>query len=84
MVLATVGRKKKDADRVNYNISRGLRRTVLREADKLNWNEIDTIEDLLRHGIAAKNMLKSGDIDYSKFVAVMESVTIDERNIKER
>lgn len=78
MVGTIVGRKKKDADRVNYNISRGVRNAVLREADKLNWNEIDTIEDLLRHGLAAKRMLKSGDINYAQFAQVMDAVMSEE------
>jgi hypothetical protein len=78
MVGTIVGRKKKDADRVNYNISRSVRAAVLREADKLNWNEIDTIEDLLRHGMAAKSMLKSGDINYSKFSKVLDALMSEE------
>jgi hypothetical protein len=78
MVGTIVGRKKKDADRVNYNISRNVRAAVLREADKLNWNEIDTIEDLLRHGMAAKAMLKSGDINYSKFSTVLDALMSEE------
>jgi hypothetical protein len=74
MVGSIVGRKKKDADRVNYNISRSVREAVLREADKLNWNEIDTIEDLLKHGMAAKAMLKSGEINYAKFSKVLDAL----------
>jgi hypothetical protein len=54
-MVAGVGRKKKDADRVNYNISRNIRSAVLRAADKIGWNEIDMIEDLLRHGLTAKD-----------------------------
>jgi hypothetical protein len=80
MVGTIVGRKKKDADRVNYNISRSVRAAVLREAGKLNWNEIDTIEDLLRHGMAAKSMLKSGDINYSKFSKVLDALMSEESN----
>lgn len=73
-MVSSVGRKKKDADRVNYNISRSVRAAVLIEADKLGWNEIDTIEDLLRHGLAAKAMLKSGDINYADFVSRMDEI----------
>ncbi|MBD2079586.1 hypothetical protein [Leptolyngbya sp. FACHB-17] len=73
-MVASVGRKKKDADRVNYNISRSIRTAVLKEADKLGWNEIDTIEDLLRYGLAAKAMLKSGDINYAEFVRRMDTI----------
>jgi hypothetical protein len=69
-----VGRKKKDADRVNYNISRNIRAAVLSEADRLGWNEIDMIEDLLRHGLAAKVMLKDGSINYSEFNKRMDSI----------
>jgi hypothetical protein len=72
-MVAIVGRKKKDADRVNYNISRSIRAAVLKEADKIGWNEIDMIEDLLRHGLATKAMLKSGAINFSEF-----SKTVDE------
>ena len=78
MVGTIVGRKKKDADRVNYNISRIVRVAVLQEADKLNWNEIDTIEDLLRHGLAAKSMLKSGEINYSRFSKVLDALMSSE------
>jgi hypothetical protein len=84
MVGTIVGRKKKDADRVNYNISRSVRAAVLREADKLNWNEIDTIEDLLRHGMAAKSMLKSGDINYSKFSKVLDGLMSDDDKNSDR
>jgi hypothetical protein len=76
-MVGLVGRKKKDADRVNYNISKGIRAAVLREADRIGWNEIDTIEDLLRCGLAAKSMLKSGDINYSDFVKRMEEIMSD-------
>lgn len=76
MVL-TVGRKKKDADRVNYNISRSIRAAVLKEADKIGWNEIDMIEDLLRHGLTAKAMLKDGQVNYSEFIKRMDSVLSD-------
>lgn len=76
-MVASVGRKKKDADRVNYNISRTIRTAVLKEADKVGWNEIDMIEDLLRHGLAAKAMLKSGSINYAEFTQKMDSI-IDE------
>jgi hypothetical protein len=69
-----VGRKKKDADRVNYNISRSIRAAVLSEADRVGWNEIDMIEDLLRHGLAAKAMLKDGSINYSEFNKKMDSI----------
>ena len=73
MVLI-VGRKKKDADRVNYNISRSIRAAVLKEADKIDWNEIDMIEDLLRHGLAAKAMLRDDQINYSEFTRRMDSI----------
>jgi predicted transcriptional regulator len=73
-MVSSVGRKKKDADRVNYNISRSIRAAVFIEADKLGWNEIDTIEDLLKHGLAAKAMLKSGDINYADFVSRMDEI----------
>lgn len=74
MVGTIVGRKKKDADRVNYNISRSVRGAVLREADKLGWNEIDTIEDLLKHGLAAKVMLKRGEINYPSFSKILDDL----------
>ena len=74
-MVAFVGRKKKDADRVNYNISRSIRAAVQREADRLGWNEIDALEDLLKYGLTAKAMLKTGEIDYSKFVHRMDSIT---------
>jgi hypothetical protein len=77
MVGTIVGRKKKDADRVNYNISRNVRAAVLSAADKVNWNEIDAIEDLLWHGLTAKAMLKSGDINYAQFSQVRDSVEND-------
>jgi hypothetical protein len=73
-MVDSVGRKKKDADRVNYNISRNIRAAVLHEADRLGWNEIDMIEDLLRHGLAAKAMLKDGSINYSEFNKRMDSI----------
>jgi hypothetical protein len=73
-MVSIVGRKKKDADRVNYNISRSIRAAVLKEADRIGWNEIDTIEDLLRHGLAAKAMLKSGEINYAEFVKRMDTI----------
>lgn len=73
-MVDSVGRKKKDADRVNYNISRTIRSAVLKEADKLGWNEIDMIEDLLRHGLAAKAMLKDGAINYSDFSRRVDSI----------
>lgn len=73
-MVGIVGRKKKDADRVNYNISRSVRAAVQREADRLGWNEIDALEDLLKHGLAAKAMLKSGDIEYAKFVQKMDAI----------
>ncbi|MGG6266221.1 hypothetical protein ACQ4M3_05200 [Leptolyngbya sp. AN03gr2] len=73
-MVVVVGRKKKDADRVNYNISRSVRAAVQREADRLGWNEIDALEDLLKHGLAAKAMLKSGDIEYAKFVQKMDAI----------
>jgi hypothetical protein len=74
MVGTIVGRKKKDADRVNYNISRNIRAAVLNAADKMNWNEIDAIEDLLWHGLTARAMLKSGDINYAQFSQVRDSI----------
>jgi hypothetical protein len=74
MVGTIVGRKKKDADRVNYNISRSVRGAVLREADKLGWNEIDTIEDLLKYGLAAKVMLKRGEINYASFSKTLDDL----------
>jgi hypothetical protein len=74
MVSTIVGRKKKDADRVNYNISRSVRGAVLREADKLGWNEIDTIEELLKCGLAAKAMLKSGEINYASFSKTLDDL----------
>lgn len=80
IMVASVGRKKKDADRVNYNISRSIRAAVLKEADKISWNEIDMIEDLLRHGLAAKALLKDGKINYSEFANRMDSILKDAEN----
>jgi hypothetical protein len=73
-MVATVGRKKKDADRVNYNISRLIRSAVLKEADEMGWNEIDTIEELLKIGLTAKTMLKDGEIDYPEFSRRLKAV----------
>jgi restriction endonuclease Mrr len=79
-MVGTVGRKKKDADRVNYNISRTIRTAVLKEADRVGWNEIDMIEDLLKYGLAAKAMLKDGGINYAEFTQKMDSIIEDARN----
>jgi DNA-directed RNA polymerase alpha subunit len=76
-MVASVGRKKKDADRVNYNISRSIRAAVQKEADRVGWNEIDMIEDLLKHGLTAKSMLKEGKINYSEFIRQMDSILED-------
>ena len=76
-MIAGVGRKKKDADRVNYNISRSIRSAVLRAADKIGWNEIDMIEDLLRHGLTAKEMLRDGKISFSDFSRQMDEILKD-------
>jgi hypothetical protein len=76
-MVNTVGRKKKDADRVNYNISRTIRAAVLKEADKIGWNEIDMIEDLLRHGLATKAMLKKGSINFSEFSKSVDEIFPD-------
>jgi hypothetical protein len=82
-MVDSVGRKKKDADRVNYNISRTIRAAVLTEADRIGWNEIDMIEDLLRHGLAAKAMLRDGTINYSEFNKKMDSILDDARTKRE-
>ena len=74
MVAIVVGRKKKDADRVNYNLTRGLRALVMREAARMGVNEVDAIEDLLRHGLAAKNLLKGGQMNYVDFSKASEVV----------
>ncbi|KAM3105309.1 hypothetical protein [Phormidesmis sp. 146-33] len=76
-MVASVGRKKKDADRVNYNISRSIRAAVQKEADRVGWNEIDMIEDLLKHGLTAKSMLKEGKINYSEFIQQMDLILDD-------
>lgn len=81
-MVDSVGRKKKDADRVNYNISRTIRSAVLKEADKIGWNEIDMIEDLLRHGLAAKAMLREGAISYSDFTRRSDSILDDAKSEK--
>jgi hypothetical protein len=74
MVAGLVGRKKKDADRVNYNISRQIRASVLKAADQVGWNEIDMIEELLKHGLTAKAMLKDGAISYAEFSKRMDAI----------
>jgi hypothetical protein len=73
-MVAVVGRKKKDADRVNYNISRIVRAAVLMEADRMGWNEIDMIEELLKIGLAAKAMLKDGGINYAELTRAADSI----------
>lgn len=78
-----VGRKKKDSDRVGYNLSRVIRAAVLREADRQGWNEVDAVEDLLRHGLAAKAMLRDGTISYSEFTRKLDSVIEDRKEPKE-
>lgn len=82
-MVASVGRKKKDADRVNYNISRTVRTAVLKEADRMGWNEIDMIEDLLKHGLAAKAMLKDGAINYAEFTTRLDSIIDEARSDRE-
>jgi len=77
-MVGLVGRKKKDADRVGYNMSRSLRKAVLNEADKEGWNEIDMIEHLLKYGLAAKNLLKRGSIQYSEFSEELDKI-LDEK-----
>ena len=73
-MVAIVGRKKKDADRVNYNISRSIRRVVLKEADRVNWNEIDMIEELIMFGIATKRLLASGKLSFTDFNEQIEAL----------
>jgi hypothetical protein len=72
-----VGRKKKDADRVNYNLTRGLRALVMREAARMGVNEVDAIEDLLRHGLVAKTLLKCGQMSYVDFSNASEVVIVE-------
>lgn len=82
-MVAIVGRKKKDADRVNYNISRSIRRVVLKEADRVNWNEIDMIEELLMFGIAAKRLLASGKISFTDLNEQIEALRDEGRSSAE-
>lgn len=82
-MVATVGRKKKDADRVNYNITRSIRAAVLKEADRVNWNEIDMIEELIMFGIAAKRLLANGKISFIDLNEQIEAIRNESRLISE-